>query len=117
MNIKVLYVEPETEPYIKETDNGLKGCQDLVGGYIESFYPFLDDGSTFFCNEEGKLNGMPFNREIISDTFHDLIFGSFFICESDDEGNLTSISDELADKYKAMFSLREEEIQVEVKDE
>lgn len=105
MEIKVLYVCPGQEPYVKEIDNGLKGCQDLVGGLIELFCPF-DDGSMFFCNEEGKINGMQLNREIVSEIFHDYISGPFFICEGDDEGNLTSISDELANKYKAMFSLR-----------
>ena len=33
--IKVIVVEPEKEPYIKEIDNTLEAKQELVGGDIE----------------------------------------------------------------------------------
>ena len=102
--IKVLYVEQGKEPYEKEIDNELSSLQALVNGWIELFCPF-SDGSSFFCNEEGKFNGMQPNREITSNIFHDVIYGPFFICESNEDGDLVSISDELSKKYKAMFSL------------
>ena len=39
----------------------LKEMQDIVGGYIELVY---DDGHTqIICNEEGKLLGLPINKE------------------------------------------------------
>ena len=39
--MKVLMVEPGTEPYEKEL-NGLKEMQQAVGGLIQAIYPFED---------------------------------------------------------------------------
>ena len=53
------------KPTITKIDKGkkptLKEMQDIVGGYIELVY---DDGHTqIICNEEGKLLGLPINKE------------------------------------------------------
>ena len=40
--MKVLVVEPEKEPYVKEISSGLSSLQKEVGGFIEAVYPFED---------------------------------------------------------------------------
>lgn len=39
----------------------LDELQGFVGGYIEAVY--LPHREVMFCNEEGKLRGLPLNRE------------------------------------------------------
>ena len=38
--MRVLVVEPERRPEAKEIDDSLKEMQGIVGGYIQSIYPF-----------------------------------------------------------------------------
>ena len=40
--IKVLVVEPQKAPYMKEIDSSLESLQKEVGGYIEATYPWED---------------------------------------------------------------------------
>ena len=61
--MKVLVVEPEKEPYVKEISSGLSSLQKEVGGFIEAVYPF-EDPVAIICNEEGKLEGLPLNRAL-----------------------------------------------------
>ena len=55
--------------------------------------------------------GLEGNRRIGSD----VIVGDFFVCGSDEEGNLTSLTDEQLERYRALFyepqEITEEEIQ------
>lgn len=51
--MKVLMVEPGTEPYEKEL-NGLKEMQQAVGGLIQAIYPF-EDKVAVVCDDEGML--------------------------------------------------------------
>ena len=64
--IKVIVVEPEKEPYIKEIDDTLEAKQKLVGGDIEIVSSFFSDevDYDFIINEEGKIRGLPLNRWI-----------------------------------------------------
>ena len=52
--MKVLLVEPEKEPYVKEISSGLSSLQKELGGYIEAVYPF-EDPVAIICNEEGPF--------------------------------------------------------------
>ena len=61
--MKVLKVEPYQLPEVKEIDPGLASLQHEVDGWIEATYPF-EDPVAIICNEEGKLNGMDYNRAI-----------------------------------------------------
>ena len=49
--IKVLVVEPMEKPYVKEMDNSLEAMQAIVGGFIETVYPF-EDPVVLVCNVE-----------------------------------------------------------------
>ena len=61
--MRVLKVEPYQLPEVKEIDSGLSSLQHEVEGWIEATYPF-EDPVAIICNEEGKLNGMEYNRAI-----------------------------------------------------
>jgi hypothetical protein len=98
--IRVLVVEPRKKPYETVVPNTLEAHQKLVGGYIETVYPF-DENVALVCNEEGKLEGLPLNRRI----GHDIISGTFFLCGSDDRnGSFASLTQEQVKKYINRFS-------------
>ena len=96
--MRVLLVEQMEEPKLVEIEHTLENLQKLVGGYIQSIYPWADPVA-LVCNDEAKIIGMPANR-LLED--YDLICGPFFICglTTDDFG---SLSDEMARKYMEKF--------------
>ena len=98
--IKVLVVEPNKEPYIKEIENSLESLQDIVGGLIE--YINLENNVDLICNEEGKINNLPFNRSI----GNDIIAGTFIIAGVNlQNGETISIPKDKVNKYTKFFSL------------
>ena len=99
--LKGLLVKPNKLPEEITFDNSLEKKQELVEGYIE--YAYSDDfpDVAFICNEEGKINGLPYNRDI----GHDIIAGNFIIISSDIEnGEDKSLSDKQIEKYKKIFN-------------
>ena len=99
--LKGLLVKPNKLPEEITFDNSLEKKQELVEGYIE--YAYSDDfpDVAFICNEEGKINGLPYNRDI----GHDIIAGNFIIISSDVEnGEDKSLSDKQIEKYKKIFN-------------
>ena len=102
--MKVIIVKPFTNPVVKEIKGDLKSMQDIVGGYIEAIYPF-DDPVAVICNEEGKLNGLPLNRAIISEETGDaidIIAGKFLITGITDE-NFVSLDNAQIKKFSEKF--------------
>lgn len=97
--IKALVVEPYKEPYEVLLDNSLKSKQKIVGGLIEYCYLLDDDSVALICNDEGKILGLPFNREI----GYDVICGNFIIIGDDGSGMDLSLTDEQITKYKERF--------------
>lgn len=63
-NLNVLYVEPNKLPEKRTIKNTLEDKQKLVNGLIE--YTYLRDSNdvAIVCNEEGKILGLPPNRDI-----------------------------------------------------
>lgn len=99
--LRVLMIEPEKAPYETEIVNDLESMQRAVGGLIEVTYPFYDDdGTIIVSNDEAKLIGMDGNRKV----FGELYAGPFFIASEDGCGNMTSLSDELINRYSAKFA-------------
>lgn len=99
-NIRVLVVEPGMLPYEKVIPNRLKDKQDIVGGNIEYTRVDEDESALLICNEEGKILGLPFNRDI----GRDVIAGTFLIVGDDpDIGEDRSLTDEQVEKYKDRF--------------
>ena len=101
--MKVLVVEPEKEPYVKEISSGLSSLQKEVGGYIEAVYPF-EDPVAIICNEEGKLEGLPLNRALRDEDGHvyDIIAGTFLIAGLS-EDNFCSLDDTQVEKFSALY--------------
>ncbi len=107
-HIKVLVCEPRMMVKEAEIRTDLSSLQRVVGGLIETYYPF-DDDICIVCNDEGKLNGMALNRAIRDDEgkVQEVIAGPFFICGVDVE-DFCSLSPEQLRKYGEMFRLPEE---------
>lgn len=59
--------------------------QKIVNGYIETVA--LNEKTTLVCNEEGKLNGSFPNRYISTGWIVDTIYGNFFLCGNNEEGD------------------------------
>lgn len=99
----VLVVEPAREPYTKEIGADLKSMQDLVGGNIETLYPF-DDEACLICNEEGKNERLELNRALYDadGEMYDIIAGTFFIAGLGDE-SFASVSSEQIKTYSERF--------------
>ena len=98
--IDVLIVEPNKLPYKKTIKNDLETKQKIVGGLIEVTSILDDDDVALICNEEGKVYGLPLNRDI----GYDIIAGTFIIAgEVDEEGKFTSLTEEQIERYKKRF--------------
>ena len=102
--MRVLKVEPYQQPEVKEIDSGLSSLQHEVEGWIEATYPF-EDPVAIICNEEGKLNGMEYNRAIRDENgeVREIIAGPFLIVGLGEE-DFTSLSEDMVQKYKRMFA-------------
>ena len=101
--ITVLMVEPGKHPRVTTLGTELDDLQKAVSigadyqGLIEIIN--IGNGDCLLCNEEGKLINLEGNRRLGSD----IIVGVFYICESDDEGNLVSLSEEKIKYYTERF--------------
>ena len=73
----------------------LADYQAAVGGYIETvpgLETYKDQPCKAFCNEEGKLNGLPFNHTATqawdtatNDAYDDILVGNVVIVTGDPE--------------------------------
>lgn len=107
--ITVLKVEPGKVPEQITIPNTLKAMQELVGGHIE----IVDyQGACLVCNEEGKLLDLEPNRRV----GQDVITGTFFLANSDLEGNLCSLSQEDLAHFQQQFAQPEALKQKDVQD-
>lgn len=75
---KRIVVEPKNGKYYT-----LEEMQDIVGGYIEIIW--LDRDDYMVINEEGKLNGLPFNASATAllrcvRPTDDFIVGNALVC-------------------------------------
>lgn len=73
--------------YDPHDTSSLETMQELVGGYLESA-PVFDRKLTMYCNEEGKLLGLPINfvaSLLIHPEVDDLIMGDVLIVGGPDE--------------------------------
>ena len=104
--MNVLVVEPGFLPYEKEipdtlsSDEQLRALQEIVGGYIEAIYPYEEDVA-IVCNEEGLINGLPFNRSVPGG--YGGVFGTFFICGLGEE-NFCSLPPDLMERFKSEYA-------------
>jgi len=100
--IRVLVVEPNKKPYEKMVGTDLKSLQEIVEGRIE-FFDIGEEGIIGYCNEEGKMEGLPLNRPIPKG---DIIAGTFLLCADNGEGGEDSLSDEQIEMLSLMFEVK-----------
>ena len=104
--MNVLVVESGYLPYEKEildSADHLEQMQAIVGGLIEPIYPYHEEVA-IVCNEEGLINGLPFNRSVPGG--YGGVFGTFFICGLGEE-DFCSLPPELMERFKKEFRYSE----------
>lgn len=101
--MRVLVVEALRKPEVWEICGTLESMQQLVGGGIQTIYPF-DDPVAIVANDEGKVLGMLPNRGLWDDddVLYDVICGTFFICGLTDDC-FGSLTDEQIEKFAKMY--------------
>jgi len=98
--IKGLIVRPNQLPEEIIFKNDLETKQKLVEGYIECAYLQNDDDVVLIVNEEYKILGMKWNRDI----GYTIIGGPFLIVGDDYENEeFKSLTDSQILKYKIKF--------------
>jgi len=103
--MRVLVVEPERRPEVREINDSLEAMQGIVGGLIQPIYPF-DDSVALVCNDEGKLMDLQANRGLRDKDgkIYDIVFGTFFLCGAPaDCDYFTSLTPEQIERYEERF--------------
>ena len=103
--MRILVVEPERRPEVREIDGSLAAMQEIVGGLIQPIYPF-DDSVALICNDEGKLTDLPANRGLRDKNgkIYDVVFGTFFLCGAPaDCDHFASLPPEQIKRYEEQF--------------
>lgn len=107
--MRVIVCKPDEYAEVVEIEDSLESMQNMVGGLIEEYMPW-DDEVAIICNEEGKMNGLPFNHAIRDENggIQDVIAGDFFICYAPIESErFLSMPPELEEKYLKKFEMPE----------
>lgn len=101
--MKVVLVEPGKAAEIRDIPEGLESYQNIVGGMIEQVCPWEDEVA-LICNENGKNEGLPYNRGLYDEggNILDIIAGTFFIVGLGEE-NYRSLTDTEAKIYRDAF--------------
>lgn len=99
--INVLIIPTHGPARVEEITPDLPTFQRIVGGYIE---PISGDGWGAYCNEEGKINGLPVNglasaiAYIIGWPSEDVLHGTVvFTGPVDADGDETSVPQSVLD--------------------
>ena len=102
-HIKALKIAPMERPEICYLENKLESLQKAVSigadyvGLIEILD--LDERTCIVCNDEGKLIGLMPNRRVGDD----IICGVFYVTGQNEDGDLTSLTDEQIEHYSEVF--------------
>lgn len=109
--MKVVIVEPQKRPYVKEIEHTLRELQRIAGDTIQVVYPFHDRVG-IICDDEGKLNGKPLNRCLYDDNGkpYDIIAGTFIVTGLS-EDDFCSLSPEYIEKYMEYYKVPQTFIQ------
>ena len=102
--MRILVVEPEHRPEVREIDGSLEAMQNIVGGLIQPIY--LDDSVALICNDEGKLMNLTANRGLRNSDgqMYDIVSGTFFLCGAPpDCDHFTSLTPEQIERYRERF--------------
>lgn len=104
--MRVLVVEPERRPEVREIDGSLKSMQEVVGGWIQAIPLYGDPAVVLVCHDEGKLMNLPANRGLRDKhgQICDIIYGTFFICGAPaDCDHFIGLTSEQVERYRERF--------------
>lgn len=104
--MRVLVVEPEHRPEVREIDGSLKSMQEIVGGLIQPVPLLGDSAIVLVCNDEGKLMNLPANRGLRDENgkLYDIICGTFFLCGTPAGcDHFISLTSEQIEQYRERF--------------
>ena len=107
--MQVVVVEPKKKPMVQDIGFDLESMQRIVGGSIQTVYPF-DEPVALICNEEGKLLNLPLNRALRDKAgeVYDIISGTFFLCAAPpDSERFVGLTDQQAKTYMERFAMPE----------
>jgi hypothetical protein len=86
--IKIIKFPVGSDPFVIEIETSLEAMQAEVDGRLECVPgPY---GTDVWCNEEGLILSLPFNREFNGHLIH----GDFFVARCDEEGEAVSVDHE-----------------------
>ena len=105
--IKVLVVEPQKAPYVKEISDTSDTKRKIVSLWTTKITA-PKENVAFLQKNKGKLHSLPFNRTLYNMEGQpiDILCGSFYLClKSSDSDEYFSLPDDLIEKYKSVFSL------------
>jgi len=97
--IKVLIVQSEKRPYVKQIENTLEEKQRIVGGPIYVYE--AEKNISFIWNEKGKELDLEFNRVITND-----VIAGTFIITGQENGESISLTRKQIRKYKKHFAVK-----------
>ena len=103
--MRILVIEPERRPELREINGSLKEMQDIVGGLIQAIFPF-EEPVALVCNDDGKFDDLPANRALRDKNgqIYDIVFGIFFLCGAPPDSDcFTSLTEEQAERYRKLF--------------
>ncbi len=107
--MRVLVVEPEHRPEPREIDGSLKAMQGIVGGSIQSTYPF-DEPVALVRSGRDNFSDLPANRGLRDKDGQlcDIVCGTFFLCGAPaDSNHFTSLTPEQIKRYQERFHTSE----------
>lgn len=105
--MKILVVEPNKKPYVKEIDGSDEAVKKIVGDPMEIICPFLENPSICLaCDAFGKLKRLKFNRALTTSTgiVNDVIAGTFVLFNTPVIGDgIIDITEEQIQTYTKPF--------------
>ena len=108
--MQILVVEPGKAPKSRNISGSLKEMQSIVGGYIQTIYPFDEPDVALVCNDEGKIMNLSANRGLRGSDgqIYDIVCGTFFLCGAPaDCDHFTSLTPEQIVRYEKRFHIPE----------
>ena len=105
--MKILVVEPNKKPYIKDIESSLEALEKIVGAPLGLIYHSLEDYSIVVaCDATNKIKAMPFNRSLVDEEgkLCDVIQGTFCLVNTANKGkDMINLTDEQINEYKQKY--------------
>lgn len=107
--ITVLFKRPGTDPEIKQIVPSLETIRSLVGGHFEASHVYAGRKQfSFYCHEEGKLEGLALNfLNFVDGRLWDIVVGPvvFFGTNGENEASLSESDIDVLRTWLSKYSL------------